>query len=417
VVTNSGSARQRSYTSAMNDPNDSVDNHIGALGAELIRDADALAEALALRIIESVPFYRSTPAVTPEQLHVACLIHIHAVFGPLSKGAAFDPTDARDNGRLRAIAGAPLPAVMDAYRVGARFLWESLAERARQHQIPSDVMVEAASDIWLVQDLFTQAMAAGYRDELNEQLLASEHERSALVSAVLEGRPTEVGTLWEAAEVLGLPRRGPYVTVVAASPGLGRQALPHIEARLRALDMASAWRLTSDSQLGIVWIGLPERLESLVDVLRRHSNDSVGISTVYHDLPEAPGSLRFARSALASVGRSHAQVVVFDDTPIAVAAVGAPEVMQHLARTVLADLDSVAESERRLLLDTFRAWVDSGGSSDRAAQTLFCHPNTIRLRLKRLESHTGRLITRPRDVAELCLAMEAEQRAVRSVSS
>jgi PucR C-terminal helix-turn-helix domain/GGDEF-like domain len=400
----------------MNDPSESVDDHIGVLGAELVRDADALAEALARRITESVPFYSSTPAVTQEQLHLACLIHIHGVFGPISKRTAFDPTEARDNGRRRAIAGAPLPAVMDAYRVGARFLWESLAERARQHQIPSNVMVEAASEIWLVQDLFTQAMTGGYRDEMNQRMLASEHERSAIVSAVLEGRPTEVGTLWEAAEVLGLPRRGPYVTVVAASPGLGRQALPQIEARLRALDMASAWRLTSDSQLGIVWLGMPEHLDRLVDALRHHSSDSVGISTVYDDLREAPGSLRFAQSALASVGPSPAQVVVFDATPIAVAAVAAPEVMQHLASTVLAGLGSVAENERRLLLDTFRAWVDCGGSPDLAAKTLFCHPNTVRLRLKRLESHTGRLITWPRDIAELCLAMEVERRAVRSVS-
>ncbi|HEY5456632.1 MAG TPA: helix-turn-helix domain-containing protein [Acidothermaceae bacterium] len=401
----------------MNDPNGSVDNHVGALGAELLREADALAEALARRIAESVPFYGSTSGVTRDQLKLACLIHIRGVFGPISKRTAFDPTDARDNGRLRAIAGAPLPAVMDAYRVGARFLWETLADRAHQHQIPCDVMVEAASDIWLVQDLFTQAMSDGYRDEMTAQLLANEHERSALVGAVLDGQPTELGTLWEAAEILGLPRSGPYVTVVAASPGLGRQALPRIVARLRAMGMVSAWRLTSDTQLGIVCIGSPERIDLLVDALRGESGGNVGVSTTYDDLREAPRSLRFARSALASAGASSAQVVVFDDTPIAVATVGAPEVMQHLARTVLADLDSVTAYERELLLDTFRAWVDSGGSSDRAAKALVCHPNTVRLRLKRLESHTGRSITRPRDVAELCLAMEAEHRAVRSISN
>jgi hypothetical protein len=400
----------------MNHPSNSVDDHIGVLGAELIAGADALADALALRITESVPFYRATPAVTREQLRQTCLVHIHAVFGPISKRVAFDPADARENGRLRAIAGVPLTALMEAYRVGARFLWESLAERARRHQIPSDVIVNAASDIWLVQDLFTQAMADGYRAEKNAQLLADEHERSALLSAVLEGRPTEIGSLWEAAEALGLPRRGPYVTVVAASPGLGRHALPQVEAHLRALDIASAWRLTSDSQLGIVCIGVPERLDPLVDALRRNSIDSVGISTMYDDLREAPGSLRFARSALASVGRSRAQVVVFDETPIAVATVGAPEVMQHLARTVLAGLDSVTAYDRNLLLDTFRAWVDSGGSSEQTGKALVCHPNTVRLRLKRLEGHTGRLITRPRDVAELCLAIEAERRAVSSVS-
>jgi sugar diacid utilization regulator len=37
---------------------------------------------------------------------------------------------------------------------------------------------------------------------------------------------------------------------------------------------------------------------------------------------------------------------------------------------------------------------------------LFCHPNTVRHRLRRIEKHTGRSLSRPRDVAELCLMFE-----------
>jgi len=47
----------------------------------------------------------------------------------------------------------------------------------------------------------------------------------------------------------------------------------------------------------------------------------------------------------------------------------------------------------------------------RAADTqlarLFCHPNTIRHRLRRIADATGRSLTAPADVTELCLALEA----------
>ena len=41
---------------------------------------------------------------------------------------------------------------------------------------------------------------------------------------------------------------------------------------------------------------------------------------------------------------------------------------------------------------------------------LFCHPNTVRYRLHRIEERTGRSLTRPRDIAELCLVFEVHRR-------
>jgi PucR C-terminal helix-turn-helix domain len=50
---------------------------------------------------------------------------------------------------------------------------------------------------------------------------------------------------------------------------------------------------------------------------------------------------------------------------------------------------------------------DSGGSASQAAARLFCHPNTVRHRLRRISAATGRSLSAPRDVAELCLAPDA----------
>ena len=75
-----------------------------------------------------------------------------------------------------------------------------------------------------------------------------------------------------------------------------------------------------------------------------------------------------------------------------------------------AAVDQASERDRALLLDTFGAWLDADGSADRAAAALFCHPNTVRHRLRRLQDQTGRSLSQPRELAELTLAFEIDRR-------
>jgi DNA-binding PucR family transcriptional regulator len=55
-------------------------------------------------------------------------------------------------------------------------------------------------------------------------------------------------------------------------------------------------------------------------------------------------------------------------------------------------------------------WVAHRGSIPETAAALFCHPNTVRHRLRRIEEYTGRSISVPLDVAELCLAFEIDSK-------
>jgi DNA-binding PucR family transcriptional regulator len=127
-------------------------------------------------------------------------------------------------------------------------------------------------------------------------------------------------------------------------------------------------------------------------------------------LSETNDALRFARLALTGKPQPDSLVAVFDDTPLAVAAVSAPEVMAKIESSVLGRLNALPDEERSILLDTFRAWVDAGGSANDTAAKIFCHPNTVRHRLHRIEQLTDRSLSRPKDLAELCLAFEIEHR-------
>lgn len=385
-----------------------ADRQLARLGAVLLDRSTELAEAMAARITAEVSFYREFPAVSPDELLKSCQSHLEFLLCSLGTAATGDTSPAELNGRRRAGQDVPLPVLMDAYRVGCRFIWESfVAEAARAGAPDSQALVRAASEVWTLQDTFTQAMASGYRDAMTERILNREQERSALVEALLEGRITETRTLWETAEILRISRRGPYVVVAAEVPELGRQAIEDGEQKLRADGFSSAWRLLPDLQVAIVVLRGRQQLERLVALLSDRARHRVGISPLYATLDQTRPGLRLARIAMSGAPPGTARVTVFDRAPLAVAAASTPEVMTHVVGTVLGRLNELPAAERAVLLDTLEAWRDCGGSAAQAAERLFCHPNTVRHRLRRITAATGRSLTAPRDVAELCLALEA----------
>jgi DNA-binding PucR family transcriptional regulator len=100
-------------------------------------------------------------------------------------------------------------------------------------------------------------------------------------------------------------------------------------------------------------------------------------------------------------------VTVFDDNLVAATAAAAPEVSRRLAREVFGPLDALPRAEREVLLLTLETWLDCGGSTEETARRLYCHPNTVRLRFKRIGEHTGRSTTEPRGITELAFALYA----------
>jgi len=385
-----------------------VDEQLAELGRGLGKRIGALATAMAGQITAEVGFYRDQPAVSPAELRDSCRAHLEYVLGSLGGPLPRDTSPARQNGRRRADADVPLPALMDAYRVGTRFIWECFVAEAQSSGSPdSTTLVRASSQVWMLQTDFIEAMSAGYRDAMTARVLSREHERSALVGALLEGRITETRTLWETAEMLRISRRGPYVVVAAEVPDVGRQAIQDAENRLRAEDISSAWRLLPDLQVGIVVLRTPRQLGQLAALLTRRATHRVGISPQYPALEQTGQALRFARIAMAAAAPGYAQITVFDQAPLAVTASSTPEVMGHVLDSVLGPLAGLPAAERSVLLDTLEAWRDSGGSASQAAARLFVHPNTVRHRLRRISAATGRSLSAPRDVAELCLALEA----------
>ena len=386
------------------------DPHIVKLSKLMLARAPSLGDALADRLFREIDAYHDGTVVSKDEVTASCEANLTFVFHSLTGHTDDDVSAAERTGSDRALAGVPLPALMTAFRIGFRFMWEETLAAARAAGMPTESILEVAARVFTAQDTFTQAMSSAYRQQLTAQILEQEEERSALVEALLSSRITDTHSLWEAADLLRLPTSGPYVVVAAALPAIGKLGLPAIENKLAARDIRSAWRLLPDLHIGIVHVRIRDTIETLIAVLRQAATVRVGVSPAFHELAETSDALRFARLAVTGKASGDSLVTVFDDTPLALAAVSAPEVMAKIRSSVLKGLNKLPPAERTILLDTFQAWLEEGGSANDTAEKIFCHPNTVRHRLRRIEELTHRSLSRPKDIAELCLAFEVEQR-------
>jgi hypothetical protein len=384
------------------------DPELVALAGRLLGAIDEFADEIASAIEARVEFYATHSVVSADDLRRSVRGNLEYVLRSLREDQYADVSAARTTGALRAEQGVPLSVVMAAFRILFSQIWHSLVLHARaQQQVSNQALVDAASDLWSAHDTFAEEMAGAHREATMTLVLRSEGERSALVGALLEGRPLPETSVWDVADVLRLPKRGPFVVVAAESVQLAQEALPSIENRLRARRIGSAWRLMPDAQIGIVRFENDADIRPLTATLTAAARSRVGISPPYLALTETASALRFARIAMASTAAGAPHVTMFDDFPLAVAAVSAPDVMQRVRQAVLGPVLDLPAEQCKVLLDTLAAWRDSGGSAPDAAKVLFCHPNTVRHRLRRIESATGRSLSDPKATAEILIALEA----------
>jgi DNA-binding PucR family transcriptional regulator len=132
-----------------------------------------------------------------------------------------------------------------------------------------------------------------------------------------------------------------------------------------------------------------------------------GVSPIYHSLGDTPRALHYARLVLGSLPAGAPAVAQFEQTPLRVLAAAAPGAAGELVRTVLGPILELPTQDRSSLLSTLQAWFDAGGSAVETGKRIYCHPNTVRYRLRRLQEHTGRSLDDPKAVAELLAALDA----------
>lgn len=203
---------------------------------------------------------------------------------------------------------------------------------------------------------------------------------------------------------LGLPERGPFIAVSAQTPDAGAENLPNAARYLRQRGVASAWRLRADEQVGLIAVSKDRKAPLIRDMISAMASGAVGISPAYDDPLDTARALGTAALARRCLPPGRTGVASIDDDPVAAILAAAPDISARVVRRLLGRVIDLRDEDQEILLTTLRAWLDCGGNTSAAARILYCHRNTVRNRLRRLEDLTGQSLSDPRGAANLAIA-------------
>ncbi|MFF1926205.1 PucR family transcriptional regulator [Streptomyces sp. NPDC058221] len=223
----------------------------------------------------------------------------------------------------------------------------------------------------------------------------------ALLDALLDNE-TGPGLAALTATVLGLPEAGRYAVAVMAPRGCPGP----VRRTTGAHGLRFLWRPRQDREIAVVALGEADPAAAAAHLTDRVPGPG-GVSPAVEGLADLGRARRLADAALLTCGPGRADFVCLDGRIPAALVAGQPTVSAHLATDVFGPLLAREPADRALLVSTLDAWLECGGSAGRAAVRLCCHRNTVLNRLRRLEELTSRSLSRPRELVEVVLALDA----------
>lgn len=381
-----------------------------ALGRALLADLGSLTDRLVEAILHEDPSYSGPGRVRTEDLRASCHSNLHSVLATLVGDA--DPASPetlappRTTGSRRAEQGLPMESVLHAYRLGFRTIWEAMVAQARGTG-DVEALVEAATEVWEIVDLFSSSVADSYRTTGQAMSRRDDRWREALLDALLDGRGREWVLLDDAAAGLELPGHGRFVVVVVDGTEHGLA----VRAALVQADLRSVWRTRAADEVGLVLLGgvgsRGHRPADVVAALQPVPGLRAGVSPEVDGLAAVDTGHRAASTAVRALPVGQQRVAELDARLPAALLVTAPDLARRLVARALGGVLELASEERDLLLDTLRSWLATNGSAGQTATRLYCHRNTVLNRLHRVEALTGRSAERVDDLVEWSLALLA----------
>ncbi|MFI8519628.1 PucR family transcriptional regulator [Streptomyces sp. NPDC085481] len=337
------------------------------------------------------------------EAHTAMRIGIEMISAPRDTPRR-DLEHAEEMGRRRAEQGMPLELVVHAYRHAGHLVWDALIEGAQTRTSHLAALMQSATMVWSAVDAQADTASEAYRATEHELRRRTDEQLQALLDALLQGqRAPEV--VARAAAALDLPEQGRYAVVVLRHDR--REPPEPFHRQVQGTGVRFLWRMRADCEVGVVALAADTGLDALSDLLDGRCPGPGGISPVVTGLAELGRARRLAELALRTCPPGTRQIVRLDRRIAGALVVSQPEMAGLLVSDVLGGLLGLDPADRAVLLETLDAWLDCEGSAGRAAARLYCHRNTVFNRLRRLEQLTSRSLSRPRDLTEMTLALDA----------
>jgi hypothetical protein len=389
------------------------------------RLADKLAEALEARSSEIVgrlvatyrnnPGYQALDADTYEADLLPVATANERLLGRRLRGLPHDPADVliiAESAVRRFAPGVPESEVMRAYRLWSMSIWTELMEIAQGiDDVDSEELIALAAVV-LEHNEFAGGLAAdAYEAEQHGIWIDSTRLAGETTEAILAGAADPAALERVAKE--HLPGKGPVTLLLVAARSEGgivadrnravrsvvadwREACgtggvvladgPAVLAFGRVADAAAWAPRVDDADLASVAMAIAPDLDDLAAAV-----------AAYAELTEV---LR-----LADMLPPRARPFTWQDTLFGSMVNSAPPAVKSRLAAAAGNLFAYEQRNATPLLHTFSVYVESELSVATTAEALFCHPNTVRYRLGRIEMLSGLDPRSDRDRSILSLAL------------
>jgi PucR C-terminal helix-turn-helix domain/GGDEF-like domain len=380
-----------------------VDDLMVVLAEELLGETPAMAEEVVRTLARDTAYTN----IGADELCKSVQHNLEAVLRSLAERGQTDIDPPRETIRRWAERGIALESVLNASRLGFGKLWEQMCLLTlRRYPERLQDLVRDGSRIWELLEAFSRLVASIYQETVVEAVQRDRERRMALVDALFEGRLAVWRRLGGDLRMLGLPDKGVYLAVSAEAPVSGAECLPDVEEYLRRRGVSSVWRLRADEQVGLIALGHLGMKTMVTKMLTSLAKGRVGLCAPFADATETAAALARAALARRCLPLGKAGTATVEDDPLASLVASSPDLSLEVARLWFGKVMDLDPEERHMLLTTLRTWFQTQGRTAEAARLLYCHRNTIRNRLYRLEKLSGRSLKDPRGTAELLIAAE-----------
>jgi hypothetical protein len=371
----------------------------------MLESVEQLSEELVARILSAEHGYVEATLLTPEQLYAACVDNLKAMLGNLSGSAPIRLEAARAAGQLKAEQGVPLAALLHAFRLGGRLIWDELMNRSEGRA--TNALLDMAAQVWALVDVYSDSAAEAYRETADMRAREDAESRGRLIRTLFGDHTANPAGAADALRTFRIPENSTFVvvSVEAAAPS----AADVVQSDLRGVGVDSVWDSEVDGRIGLLWAAGAEVLEPALDVLGRTGHGRIGVSSVFGRPGGTSDAVEQARIARRCAGHEGGPITRYESVPVSLLLVSVPDAGKLASSQILGPVLALPAEEQDSLLATLDAWFSCRGSTTAAATQLHYHRNTVLYRLRRIHTLTGRDFSDPIDAAELYVGLRAHQ--------
>lgn len=286
----------------------------------------------------------------------------------------------RELGRRRAMQGVPMDALLEAYHIGYRELWDRLVDEASEVPGAPAQLLRAATTSWTWIHQITSAVLEGYQEVVHGREMYAVGARQRFAELILAGREASEEAI-EAARSLGFDPGGPFRATYVRLSAVGGHEAALLQAHLSK--MKGHYQCTPRGDALLI-VSQDDDLAELEAAIRQLVSDaSVGIGMERAGLEGARQSIGDAERALAIAARRNG-TSRFEEDWFEATVLPWEERLREF-------LEPGAEACRRYphLAAAVEAFARCSFSVSDVARTLSVHPNTVLYRLHRWQELTG----------------------------